>query len=630
MPTSRASGNQIENTTTAVITALDFFGNSGELKIPVGTEAQRPASASVGMLRFNTTEDKVEQYTLTGNQNQPGWVNVKSGGSSSGLGLYGIIKGNSKSIDENIVIPAITETPAYAFDNAFTVGPIVTISSGYTVTVGLGADYSIIGDNPAGLTVLDSGGFASLIGPSWTNIGSDDGLGEFNLIRGNSKTIDENLIIPFNPSGGDYAFENSFSVGPIITITSGNTVTVSSGVTYDIVGSNSVVLGSTGPTYNISTNVGSSVNEGSSFTTTITTSNVADATTLYWEITGVSSADFSSGALTGTATVSNNSASFAHQVDADLTTEGTENATIKVYSDSGRTIQVGNTFILTISDTSTTPPPAPPGQQQWTSSQTTTFIVPNGATTISALCVGGGGGGGGCAGNSGTGSGAGGGGGLSWGTFAVTAGETLNIQVGSGGSGGNSSGSNGTAGGQSYIRRSGSNLLVAGGGGGGIGEASQNTGGGSGGTGSGGTGSQGGGAGGNGSNAINDSSAQGGGGAGGYSGNGGQGGRSGTGNSGSGGGGSGGSGGNTYGGGGGGVGILGEGSSGTGGNGAGGSGGSSGGSGNGSGSQNGGTHGGGGGAAEDDTSDSGGTGGVGAVRIMWGDSRSYPNNAGSV
>ena len=626
MPTSRVDGNQIENTTTAVITALDFFGNSGELNLPKGTESQRPASPAVGMLRFNTTEDKVEQYTLTGGQqNQPGWVNVKAGGSASGLGLYGIIKGNSRSIEENIQIPAITDTPLYAFDNAFTVGPTITITSGNTVTVGLGVDWTIVetGEEP---NTLDSGGFASKIGPGWTNIGSDDGLGEFNIIRGNSKTIDQNLIIPFNPSAGDYAFENSFSVGPTITITSGNTVTVSSGVTYDIIGT--VLVGST-PVYNISADP-TSVGEGNSFTTTITTTNVGDGTELYWEITGVSSADFSSGALTGSGTISNNTFNFSHTVDADVTTEGTETATIKVYSDSGRTQQVGSTITVTISDTSTTPPAAPPGQTQWTSATTTTFIVPNGATTISAICVGGGGGGGGCAGNSGTGSGAGGGGGLSYGTFAVTPGETLNIQAGSGGTGGNSSGSNGTGGGQSYIRRGGTNLLLAGGGGGGIGEASQNSGGGSGGSGQQGSGANGGGSGGNGSNAINDSSAQGGGGAGGYSGTGGVGGRSTSGGNGSGGGGSGGNGGTTYGGGGGGVGILGSGSSGTGGNGQGGSGGGTGGNGNGSNSQNGGAYGGGGGAAEDDTSDSGGTGGVGAVRILWGGGRSYPSNAGSV
>ena len=108
------------------------------------------------------------------------------------------------------------------------------------------------------------------------------------------------------------------------------------------------------PTYTHSVSA-SSVDEGGSFTTTITTTNVDDGTNLYWELTGVVSDDFSSGALTGTASISSNSATFSHTVDEDNLTEGTETATIKVYSDSGRTTQVGNTLTVTIADTSTTP-----------------------------------------------------------------------------------------------------------------------------------------------------------------------------------------------------------------------------------------------------------------------------------
>ena len=91
MPTSRVSGNQIENTTNVTINALDFAGNSGELNLPKGTEAQRPASGAIGMMRFSTTEDRVEQYVINGAENQPGWIKVKGGGSSCGLGVYGLI-----------------------------------------------------------------------------------------------------------------------------------------------------------------------------------------------------------------------------------------------------------------------------------------------------------------------------------------------------------------------------------------------------------------------------------------------------------------------------------------------------------------------------------------------------------
>ena len=234
MPTSRVSGNQIENTTSVTINALDFAGNSGELKMPTGTELQRPASPAIGMIRFNTTEDKAEQYVINGPGNIPGWVKVKGGGAGGGLGEFSIIKGNSRTIDEDLIIPAVTEDPVFAFEQAFTVGPVVTISSGYSVTVGEGVAYSIVGDNPATWTAMDSGGVASKVGPGWTNIGSDDGLGDLNLIRGNPKSIDQTLIIPFNAAANEFAFEESVTVGPSITISSGNTVTVSVGVTYEI------------------------------------------------------------------------------------------------------------------------------------------------------------------------------------------------------------------------------------------------------------------------------------------------------------------------------------------------------------------------------------------------------------
>ena len=235
MPTSRISGNQIEETTNATLKALDFAVDTAILKLPTGTENERPASGAIGMLRFNTTEDKVEQYLVNGPDNLPGWKKVKGGGSASGLGEFSLIKGNGRTIEEDIIIPAVTEDPVYAFEYAFTVGPACTIASGYEVTVGEGVSYVIVGDNPDTWVVMDGGYFGSKVGPGWTIIGSDDGLGEVNLIRGNSRTIDENLTIPFTTLDQEgYAFEQSCSVGPSITISSGFTVTVTEGVTYEI------------------------------------------------------------------------------------------------------------------------------------------------------------------------------------------------------------------------------------------------------------------------------------------------------------------------------------------------------------------------------------------------------------
>jgi hypothetical protein len=88
------------------------------------------------------------------------------------------------------------------------------------------------------------------------------------------------------------------------------------------------------------------------------------------------------------------------------------------------------------------------------------FVVPAGVTNI--LCeVIGGGGGSAVAGNTGAG-----GGGYSYGTLAVTPGETLTITVGAGGTGNQPPGGQGTSGGTSSIVRSSTTLMSATGGGG--------------------------------------------------------------------------------------------------------------------------------------------------------------------
>ena len=104
--------------------------------------------------------------------------------------------------------------------------------------------------------------------------------------------------------------------------------------------------------YNIQTNV-SSVNEGGTLITTITTTGVANGTTLYWSFsgTGISSSDFSSGSLTGSGSISNNSFNFTHVVALDGLTEGSETIQIKLFTDSARQLQVASKNV-TIADTS--------------------------------------------------------------------------------------------------------------------------------------------------------------------------------------------------------------------------------------------------------------------------------------
>tara|TARA_B100000035_G_C21027232_1_gene566760 strand:+ start:35 stop:730 length:696 start_codon:yes stop_codon:yes gene_type:complete len=230
MPTSRISGNQIDQNLEITISSLTFAGQSGELTFPKGTAGQRPGSPGAGMLRFNTTEDRIEQYS-------PGlvdWRTIKGGAGAGGLGEFSIIRGNANNIDEDIDIPTNAEED-YLFENAFTIGPVITINSGNTVTVPVGSSWTIVetGDEPNCLDV--SGPYGAIIGPQWTNLGSSDGLGTHSLIRGNPRSISENITLPNTPVDDGGAFVRAYSVGPTITITSGNTVTLSSGTSWEII-----------------------------------------------------------------------------------------------------------------------------------------------------------------------------------------------------------------------------------------------------------------------------------------------------------------------------------------------------------------------------------------------------------
>ena len=108
---------------------------------------------------------------------------------------------------------------------------------------------------------------------------------------------------------------------------------------------------------------------------------------------------------------------------------------------------------------------SPEGQQVFTTSGT--FTIPAGVTSISVVCIGGGGGSSGCSGASEYSGGGGGGGGLAYGTFPVTAGSSVTVQVGAAGLPGtnvNSSTNIAGTGGQSSVSYNGSTKIYADGG----------------------------------------------------------------------------------------------------------------------------------------------------------------------
>ena len=121
------------------------------------------------------------------------------------------------------------------------------------------------------------------------------------------------------------------------TSTGGSGSFVQTNVTFTVTRTNS--------TYSLS--APTSINEGTSGTVSVTTTNAANST-LYWGVEPIS--DFSTS--TGTVSISSNSGSFSVTPTSDSTTEGAETGTVRLYTDSARTIEVASdTF--TINDTST-------------------------------------------------------------------------------------------------------------------------------------------------------------------------------------------------------------------------------------------------------------------------------------
>lgn len=112
------------------------------------------------------------------------------------------------------------------------------------------------------------------------------------------------------------------------------------------------------PTYAIGRSL-SAVNEGSSVTFTLSTTNVANGTLVPYTISGISSTDVTTGSLTGSFTVSNNLATATITMSADQLTEGAETATLTLNN------AAASNFVV-VNDTSTTPVPLTiSGLQLW-------------------------------------------------------------------------------------------------------------------------------------------------------------------------------------------------------------------------------------------------------------------------
>jgi uncharacterized cupredoxin-like copper-binding protein len=101
------------------------------------------------------------------------------------------------------------------------------------------------------------------------------------------------------------------------------------------------------------------LNEGDSVTFTVTTSGLANGTTLYWTLNSVSGevngTDFSDSLSSGSFTVNSNSATIVRTLSSDLRTEGTESFNLSIRTISITGTVVATTPTVTITDTSLSP-----------------------------------------------------------------------------------------------------------------------------------------------------------------------------------------------------------------------------------------------------------------------------------
>ena len=138
MAITKISGNQISQSTSAIITTLSFFSTNSVFRLPAGSTANRPTGISVGTKRFNTSLDSAEIYKADDGTGSAGWSPVAGGGPS--LGTDSIIRTNPTTISENITVGP---SAGNEFANGMRAGPI-TVANGYTVTVESGGSWSVV------------------------------------------------------------------------------------------------------------------------------------------------------------------------------------------------------------------------------------------------------------------------------------------------------------------------------------------------------------------------------------------------------------------------------------------------------------------------------------------------------
>jgi len=179
----------------------------------------------------------------------------------------------------------------------------------------------------------------------WTNSGTTV-ASDFGGTNSGSLTITNNTGSVTLTSSNEAAYEGSETLIFQLRITSTSGTVVATAAT--------VTVTDAAPTYSV-TPAAASVNEGASLTFNVATTNVADATTLYWTVNNTTTAAGDFSASSGSFAISSNAGSFTVTATADSATEGAETFTVSIRTDSTSGTVVATSSSVTINDTSLAP-----------------------------------------------------------------------------------------------------------------------------------------------------------------------------------------------------------------------------------------------------------------------------------
>jgi len=211
----------------------------------------------------------------------------------------------------------------------------------------------------------------------WTNIGTTTGADFTNGLNAGSINI-TNESGAFNLTlSSDLLLEGPESI--VIQLHTGSTAGPVVTTSYTV----SVSDTSFPPSYSIIPSV-RSINEGGSVTFTVTTTGIADGTTLYWTNGGTTiGADFDNGLNSGSIIINNNSNSIIRTISNDFISEGPETVVLQLRDGSG--VLKATALTVTVNDTSIETYSVTPSTTSINEGQTLIFTiatqgVPNGTT----------------------------------------------------------------------------------------------------------------------------------------------------------------------------------------------------------------------------------------------------------